>query len=191
MDPEPRSDTLNPPAERLIRAYVLAKDTNRPHLLAGVFAPAARLEMSVATDAISFPGVTEGLAGITDVLVSTFGRTYENIYTFCQQSPGPDDRDEFSCDWLVGMSAKADGAVRVGCGHYRWRFGPASTPRVTALEIAIEAMSVLAPGALHPVMDWLTGLPYPWCPAGTMLHTMPAVGGLEPVRERLLRIGPR
>lgn len=186
MNHAQRPDTANPSAESLVRAYVLAKDFHRPHLLARVFASDARLEMTVATDTISFPGVTEGLAGIIDVLVRTFGQTYENVYTFCLTSPDQVDGAEFSCDWLVGMSATADGAVRVGCGHYHWRFSAASPTRVTALNIAIEAMEVLAPDALDPVMQWLAALSHPWCPADTVLRSMPAIAGLEPVRDRLL-----
>ena len=168
-------------AETLIRTYLYAKDHNRPHLMPKVFAPGASLEMTVKTGAISFPATTEGLDAITDVLVRRFGQTYENVYSFCLQRPGPESRTSFSCDWLVGMSNKEDGAVRVGCGRYDWRFQPSSPFLVERLHITIEAMQVLPAENLDAVMTWLTGLPYPWCPGGIAAETMPRITGLEPV----------
>lgn len=166
-------------AETLIRTYLHAKDHNRPHLMAKVFAPAASLEMTVKTGAIAFPAVTEGLNSITDVLVRRFGQTYENVYTFCLQRPEPEGRTSFSCDWLVGMSDKEDGAVRVGCGRYDWRFQQALPFLVERLHITIEEMQVVPAENLDAAMTWLTGLPYPWCPSGIAAETMPRITGLE------------
>lgn len=167
--------------EMLIHAYLRAKDQNRPHLMARAFAPDARLEMTVNTGAISFPAVTEGLADITDVLVRRFGRTYENVYTFCLQRPAPNGGKAFSCDWLVGMSSKEDGRIRVGCGRYDWRFQPEAPFLADRLHITIEAMQVLPVENLETVIAWLTGLPYPWCPGPIVAETMPCLPGLEPV----------
>lgn len=168
-------------AETLIRTYLQAKDQNRPHLMAKVFAQAACLEMTVKTGAISFPAITEGLAAMTDVLVRRFGQNYENVYTFCLQRPGPEARTGFSCDWLVGMSNKEDGTVRVGCGRYDWRFQSAQPFLVERLHITIESMQVLPAENLDAVMTWLTGLPYPWCSGVFVAETMPRLPGLEPV----------
>ena len=82
------------------------------------FAKAATLEMIVKTEAIAFPPSVKGLDSITDILVRRFAREFENVYSFCLAPPAARDERQFSCDWLVGMSAKEDGSVRVGCGRY-------------------------------------------------------------------------
>ena len=139
---EPGARTL----ESILRMYFRTNDENRPHLLAQVFSEAARLETIVKTGGIAFPPVVTGLAAITESLVRNFGRTYENVYSFYLARPQPGAHpDTFSCDWLVAMSAKDDGRVRVGCGHYDWHF-PSDAPRLADhLMITIEAMPVLAP----------------------------------------------
>ena len=126
-----------------ISTYILAKDSNRPQLMKRAFAGDCELEMVVNTDAISFPSSARGLEQITQVLVTDFGDQYENIRTFCLSRPTSDYLPHFRCDWLVGMSAKRGGAIRVGCGHYSWQFGPDDDGRVKKLVIDIEVMSVL------------------------------------------------
>lgn len=173
--------------EHLVRTYFLAKDHNRSHLMTRAFAPDAHLEMTVRTGAISFPAVTEGLGSITDVLVRRFGQAYENVYSFCLQRPGPDDRTKFSCDWLVGMSSKEDGTVRVGCGRYDWYFRSEAPFLIERLHITIEAMQVLPAENLGTVMAWLTYLPYPWCSGSLVAETMPCIPDLEPVSRYVAR----
>jgi hypothetical protein len=91
--------------------------------MAKVFSETATLETIVKTEAISFPPVSRGLAPITDVLVRKFAQIYENVYSFYLGQPQSGAcLEEFSCDWVVGMSAKEGGSVRVGCGRYDWRF---------------------------------------------------------------------
>ncbi len=102
--------------EAVLRRYFHAKDENRPHILDDAFASDAELVVANHTTTINFPAVTAGRAAIADVLVRTFGQTYENVYSFYLQRPiGP--TREFSCDWMVAMTEKATGAVRVGCGR--------------------------------------------------------------------------
>lgn len=168
--------------ERVIHTYLRAKDGNRPHLMREAFAEKAQLDMLVKTDSIAFPATSNGLAGISEVLVRKFGQTYENVYTFCLQRPTGASRS-FSCDWLVGMSDKASGAVRVGCGRYDWTIG--KDQRAEHLLITIEAMQVLAADNLDAVSSWLAALPYPWCSSGQALATAPAIDALEPVLGRL------
>jgi len=170
-----------------IATYIRAKDENRPHLMASAFAPGAQLTMDVKTDAISFPSQSDGRDAITRVLVQDFGKTYENVYTFCLTEPPQRTAAEFSCDWLVGMSAIADGAVRVGCGRYDWRFETTASHLVSELRITIKAMLVLPASALGTVMPWLSSMPYPWCDAGRMREAMPQIEALEPVRRYLSR----
>ncbi|WP_420997469.1 hypothetical protein ACKI2N_020360 [Cupriavidus sp. 30B13] len=171
-------------AQSLIGTYIRAKDENRPHRMAHAFAPGAVLEMTVKSEAIAFPARSEGLAAITEVLVRRFGQTYDNVYTLCLAgAPPAADADAYRCDWLVGMTDKASGGVRAGCGSYAWTFGGAAGERrVQALEIVIEAMEVLPADAALPVIDgWLARLPYPWCTAAQASAAAPALAGLEPV----------
>ena len=154
-----RSTAIN--ATDAISTYIQAKDTNRPQLMKQAFAVDCELEMAVRTDAISFPSSAKGLEQITQVLVTNFGDQYENVRTFCLSRPNSDYPPYFRCDWLVGMSAKQGGAVRVGCGHYGWHFGSDDDGRVKKLAIDIEVMCVLPAERTKPIMQWLAALPYP------------------------------
>ncbi len=145
-----------------IRAYIQAKDGNRPYLLDAAFSEDATLQMIVHSEAISFPAASVGRQAIAETLVRRFNQTYENIYTLCIGQPPADDANTFACDWLVAMSTKDDGALRLGCGRYDWSFMPADY-RVRALTITIERMDILPPEDLPAVMDWVSALPYPWC----------------------------
>jgi hypothetical protein len=177
-----------PTPERLVRTYIRAKDENRPHLMEHVFAEDACLEIIVKSGTISFPPVTRGLASITEVLVRSFAIAYENVYTFCLERPDLQTRERgFSCDWLVGMSEREGGRVRVGCGRYDWRFSPEGLCLVDRLVITIEVMQVLPPGCNKGVFEWLSGLPYPWCSAEVIAKTAPVVEGIEAVIQYLTR----
>lgn len=178
-----RSTAVN--AADAISTYILAKDGNRPQLMTRAFAENCELEMAVKTDAISFPSSAKGLAQITEVLVTGFGDQYENVRTFCLSRPSADLLPHFRCDWLVGMSARQGGAVRVGCGHYGWYFAAADDGRVTKLVIDIEVMCVLPVAASEPIMQWLAALPYPWCSNIQARARIPAIDALRPI-ERFL-----
>ena len=173
-------------ARQAVADYIRAKDLNRPHLMRSAFTEGALLKMVVNTGAISFPPEVAGRDGIADVLVRRFGQTYENVYTFCLTGePPPHDAAAFSCGWLVGMSGKADGEVRVGCGRYDWVFeGGDGVMRASRLTIAIEEMAVLPAEALRPVMDWLSALPPVWCGACEAFEGAPGYAALEPVKGR-------
>jgi hypothetical protein len=82
------------------------------------------------------------------------------------------------------MSEKATGAVRVGCGDYDWSFG-GEQRLVDRLSIVIRTMKVLHGDQLRPVMVWLSGLPYPWCPATVALKEMPELTELAEIRQFL------
>jgi len=174
------------PAEA-IETYLRAKDGNRPHLLARAFAADATLEMVVHTSVISFPPLTQGREALARVVAGDFGRAYENVYTFCLCAPPPADANPFSCPWLVGLSAKADGGVRVGCGRYDWHFRPAAGGLVERLAITIEAMQALPAADLPAVADWLAALPWPWCPPARARAAMPGLAGLAPIAAWLDR----
>ena len=165
-----------------IQTYIHAKDENRPHLMKFVFAETAKLRMAVETDTISFPPLTEGIDAITQVL-RDFGQVYENVYTFCLGDPPKSNVDKYTCPWIVGMSERAGGSVRVGCGRYEWSFERNEPYLIDGLAITIKMMKVLPSEYLRPVMDWLPGLPYPWCPASEAAKGMPDLAALEEVRK--------
>lgn len=169
-------------AEEVLRTYFHAKDENRPHLMPEAFSETAALETIVKTDAISFPPISRGLATITDVLVRKFAQQYENVYSFyLDRPPSHVPSSGFSCGWLVGMSEKATGKVRVGCGRYDWQFQATGAGLADRLAITIEAMQVLSADRLDPVLLWLTGLPYPWCSARAILNGAPDIPDLDPI----------
>lgn len=169
-----------------ISTYILAKDGNRPQLMTRAFTGDCELEMVVKTDAISFPSSAHGLEQVTQVLVTGFGEQYENVRTFCLSRPGSDHLRHFRCDWLVGMSARQGGAVRVGCGHYHWHFG-AGDGRVTKLVIEIESMCVLPADDTAQIMGWLAALPYPWCSDVDASEAIPDIDALQPMTRFLGR----
>jgi hypothetical protein len=169
-----------------IVTYIRAKDGNRPHLLDTAFSEDAVLQMLVRTESISFPASCVGREAIAETLVRRFNQTYENVYTWCIGAPPVPNAEGFSCDWLVAMSEKQGGAVRIGCGRYDWSF---SRPdhRVRSLAITIEAMETLPRETLAPVMKWASNLPYPWCSRELVTGTPPHLPGVPHVLE-LLRL---
>jgi len=181
-----RSTAIN--AADAISTYILAKDTNRPQLMKQAFAGDCELEMAVRTDAITFPSSAKGLEQITQVLVTNFGDQYENVRTFCLSRPNSDYPPYFRCDWLLGMSARQGGAVRVGCGHYGWHFGSDDDRRVKKLAIDIEVMCVLPAEGSKPIMQWLAALPYPWCSNVKARESIPAIDALQPIESFLRRV---
>ena len=170
-----------------ISTYISAKDGNRPWLMRRAFAEDARLEMVVNTDAISFPSTATGVEAITDVLVRQFSTDHENVYTFCLSSPPEGHSEHFICDWLVGMSRRDNGDIRVGCGRYDWTFSDANGRLVSNLKITIEDMEVLASESLRPVMSWLSALPYPWCAADLAARNIPCLDDLRSISDFLRR----
>jgi hypothetical protein len=69
--------------QEIVQRYICAKDKNRPELISRIFTVAARLEIKMKTQSISFPADAVGLDAITDVLIRQFSQNYENVYTFC------------------------------------------------------------------------------------------------------------
>lgn len=163
-----------------IRAYILAKDGNRPHLLAAAFTEDAMLRMEVRTDAIAFPATSSGREAIAETLVRRFNQAYENVYTLCIGAPLSDNGAAFSCGWLVAMSAKEGGAVRIGCGRYDWAFAP-EDHRASALAITIETMEILPAECMEQVMQWISALPYPWCTLQEAVAAAPDLAGVAAV----------
>lgn len=171
-----------------IETYIRAKDSNRPYLMAAAFAADATLEMVVQAGSISFPPDSRGIVDLSQVLVSRFNQTYENVHTFCLASPPTASQQMFSCRWLVGMSEKESGAVRVGCGRYDWSFRVPDLVLVEKLKITIECMQSLPSPTCSVVMAWLAQLPYPWCEARIAVRSIPQLHELRTVAEHLARV---
>lgn len=170
--------------EHILLGYFRAKDGNRPHLLANVFAEDARLEVRNKSTGIDFPAVTVGREAIAQVLVSSFAGTYENVYSFYLGRPRSADTT-FTCPWFVGMSQKVGKSVRVGCGQYEWLLRRDPAPCAAGLVITIDEMQVLPPSAQEPILCWLEGLSYPWSTPSEVLGTAPDVQGLASVLKCL------
>jgi len=171
----------------LMRNYLHAKDENRPLYMARAFAADAVLKMTLRTQAIAFPPEARGRDAITEAMVRTFGQTYENVFTFYLAHPGEDTvLSDYTCDWFVGMTEKASGQVRVGCGSYEWEFQP--TPHLARrLTITIETMLSLPPDTAPAVFAWLTALPYPWTDAQRLVGSAPPIEALAPVMHWIRR----
>ena len=174
---------------RLVQTYLKAKDENRPHLMALAFHEQAVVEMSVRTQAISFPPWLNGRDAITDTLVRQFGQTYENVYSFCLQRPlAPLRANAFHCDWMVAMTDKATHRVRVGAGRYAWHFRhDANAWSIDYLGIEIAAMEILPASDMPMIESWLQSLGYPWACPEVALTCMPASTTLDAVRDCLRR----
>jgi hypothetical protein len=173
------------PAEA-VSTYIFAKDGNRPFLMKQAFAENVELEMVVKADAISFPSTASGLKAVEDTLVRRFGVDYDNIYTFCLSQPPEAVNSRFQCHWLVGMSARATGQIRVGCGGYDWHFN--DDGKVGKLVINIDVMKVLSGSDLDAVMAWLSSLPYPWCSSSQALKAFPASDDLSDIVDYLKQV---
>jgi hypothetical protein len=173
-------------AEAVLRGYFRAKDENRPHLLDEVFALDAEVTIRNQSANIEFPAVTHGRPAIADVLVRSFALSYENIYSFYLERPA-EGVPEFSCAWLVGMSERSSGNVRVGCGTYDWAFEPDAPHLANWLTINIESMQVLPNSEFSLVFAWLRTLDYPWSSPTFALRGIPQDGLLSPIAKFLGR----
>lgn len=176
-------------AQQAIEHYIRAKDGNRPHLLDQAFTTDAVLDMVVRTGSISFPGHVESRTAIGDVLVSHFGQTFENVYTFCLTAPPLVKARTLQCPWLVAMSDKQSGEARVGCGRYDWQFHPDSG-WVEHLTITIEHMTTLPAKDLPVIMAWASRLDYPWCSPEAVASGMPDLSELREVVQYLAKSAP-
>lgn len=170
-----------------ISAYIRAKDGNRPWLMRQAFTEDARVEIVVNSNAISFPSNATGINAITEILVRRFSRENENVYTLCLSTPPNTSDTLFTCNWLVGMSLRKDGKIRVGCGRYDWSFSSSEQPRANDLKITIEVMQFISPEHLQPIMSWLSELTYPWCSARAAAQGLPRLDELGPISDFLRR----
>ncbi len=171
-------------AADLIERYVAGKDGHRPHLLSKAFSEDAALKMRVQTKDIVFPPEANGIEAISKVVCRDLHQRFENIYTFCF-SPRPTIVDSlFSCGWLVIMSERDGGAIRVGGGRYDWAFTDDRT-QVASLTITVSQMGTLSKELIAPVMHWVQQRGYPWI---DRFEAEEAARSLPPLREELLQL---
>lgn len=168
--------------QELVSRYIKAKDNSKPHLMTAVFTQQATLKMVVKTDNISFPADVSGEEQITQTLVSEFNSTYENIYTLCLSDTLRQAGKTLNCRWLVCMTEKSSGALRVGCGDYRWRFEGDAPALANELTIVIETMVMFPHQARSEVIHWFDRQPYPWVLSSEMLQTMPDIKQLTELK---------
>lgn len=88
--------------------------------------------------------------------------------------------DNTKCSWLVSMTAKANGELRVGVGTYLWTFEKKPT-LVKSLIITIDEMVILEPQHSTLIMNWLSKLPHPWCDTSDIKNSMPELEGLPSI----------
>jgi len=155
---------------RLLELYVQAKDSVQPQLMRQIYAPDAVLTYSIATDSISFPARTVGLAAITRTLVVDFAARFERCKTYYVCDAPPADAAEFACiPWLVVMHEPAAGNLRIGKGYYEWSFTqPAS---VVAMHIHIDRMDAIPDANSSLLLSAQKDLPYPWLQPSVLRST--------------------
>jgi hypothetical protein len=154
----------------VIGLYIQSKDNNKPHLMKSVFEGVANLSMEVKTDEIVFPSETTGIEDITNILVRNFNQKYGDIYTFCITDSVTSDGKQTLCKWVVVMSDKEDGNIRVGYGDYKWTF---NIDLVSNLTILIEKMIVIDKNHSTEIFSWLKKQAYPWCDSSDLLKEVP------------------
>ena len=172
------------PAE-IISCYLQAKDCNRPWMMQKVFKESACLQMENASGAISFPSDAVGVDEISRILVRQFALENENVYTVCLSAAPVGRTEHFNCDWLVAMSRRDTGEVRVGSGQYSWAFEPAPHILANYLKISIEVMVLLAEEHSESVMVWMSGLSHPWCSVSAAHADIPDLHDLKPISDFL------
>lgn len=172
---------LDPVHDRVLHTYLRAKDENRPFLLAEAFASQARFETTFASASDFEQGApSEGLAAITATF-RELGAMCENIFTVCTTESIEDGSDTLVCKWVVAMSERETGRVRVGWGDYRWRFDTRSG-LATELLVNMQRMVVLDPATADGVLGWISALPLPWCTTAQLLRRVPALTELDELR---------
>jgi hypothetical protein len=78
----------------------------------------------------------------------------------------------------------------VGCGRYDWHFAADQTCLVDRLVITIDLMKTLPATDLAATMNWLSGLPYPWCTPNDAVKDMPKIEELAAIETYLKQARP-
>lgn len=158
--------------ERIVRAYLHAKDHQRPHGFAQAFAADAvfRSTFAFETDWHSDAPV-RGLADITDTFRG-LGRGFENIVTFCLPESVHWADYSLRMRWVVVMTDRQTREVRVAWGDYAWTFsGPPE--RAQSLHVHMLAMRLVEPN--DDLVEWSMSLPDVWCTGPQAAEALPDV----------------
>lgn len=167
----------------LVLKYICAKDKNRPHLMGEVFTSDAILEMKLKTQNISFPSQTFGLENITEVLVTKFSQSYEQVYTFCLTETINNSSQLFKSDWIVCMREKRSGEIRIGYGVYNWFFTKEEEPLVRHLTIQIEEMFTMEKEYSTLFFNWVEKLEYPLCSLEQLFKKSPKFRAIQSIQK--------
>ena len=162
-----------------------------PALMCEVFSANARLEMKLQTDNISFPSLTLGLENITEVLVTTFAKSYEKVHTFCLSDSLKNTENTLTCYWLVCMREKGSGNVRIGYGLYDWVFTEGENTKVKHLTITIEEMFRLEKECSSVFFEWIDGISYPLCTVEKVFKNSPKMEELQSIANYFRKVERR
>jgi hypothetical protein len=162
-----------PQLDRILHDYLHGKDQSRPHLLARAFAPDAVFVSRFEFDTdFSDDTPREGLGTIIETF-RQLGAACENIYTVCASDSVRESPEGWRCKWLVTMTQRDDGRVRVAWGDYLWQLGGWGT-RAKRLEVTMEEMQVLPADRADGFCDWMATHEGLWVESARMLEGCPA-----------------
>lgn len=172
---------MNNAYKDIVSKYIYAKDNNKPHLMKSVFTEVSKLDVKLKSQNISFPATTKGLKEITEVLISSFNNTYDNVYTLCLEDTLVLEENSLKSIWLVVMTEKQSGKVRFGYGSYYWSFH--NNNLAEYLNITIENMIILEEKFADELLTWISSLAYPWCESRIILESLPKIEELDSFRK--------
>jgi len=176
-------ETIIKTQQELVLKYICAKDKNRPHLMDEVFTSNATLEMKLKTQNIFFPSRTLGIENITDVLVTKFSQSYEQVYTFCLIDTINNSSQILKSDWIVCMREKKSGDIRIGYGVYNWFFTKDEEPLVKHLTIQIEEMITMEKEYSTLFFNWVEKLDYPLCSLEQLFKKSPNFRAIKSIQK--------
>lgn len=181
--------TPNNTAEIIIARYIEAKDQNRPHLMSLAFEDNAILTMQVESSEIEFPAQVNGRQAISQTLVRDFAGRFENIYTYCLTQPDDETANGCQLNWLVVMTERASGNIKLGYGRYDWLFNSQSG-LCSKLHIHIEHMQVVSAPVADKIYQRISDYPTPWQPASALLALLDDHAELSSAHTFLTRAMP-
>ena len=164
--------------DRIVRAYLEAKDYQRPHRFAEAFTDDARFRTTFAFDTDwNSSDAVHGLPAITETF-RRLGAGFENLVTFCLPESLRWEDDALHMRWVVFMTGRKSGQIRVAWGDYQWRF-TAINRRATSLDVHMHAMRELPSNPR--LLDWAMALPHVWCTGAVARRCLPhaAIPGLS------------
>ena len=139
--------------------------------------------MKLKTQNISFPSSTMGLDDITEVLVTKFSQSYEQVYTFCLTDTINNSAEILKSDWIVCMREKVSGDIRIGYGVYNWFFTKEEEPLVKHLTIHIEEMITMEKEYSTLFFKWVKTLDYPLCSHERLFKKSPNFKAIKSIQK--------